>query len=373
MNKEKQREAISAAITAIHEGPNVPQEVKTTFTDVMKGLLNVILYPITSTQLGVFNNFLDMTKLDVLEAVDERAKIFKEKFLNLFVQENPKHKKIKKTVQEIDEAKKLRRTAVKNFDSLFKEPKMDLDAWAKNWRDFEQLPKMRQKRYELRELFIKELKNAGFTELSTNILHQVIRNNPRLVAGTTHTFNLLGAVGATYSIFREIFTPDSAVRQGSPRDVASVVATFLGGIGSVKGTYDLAKVLKEKIFPSTDTRRPTDTGYTEGVRSAEELVTFEDELTTEFGVDLSNMERYVERKSRLDKVSKLGKVFTVLGVFADTIFFGLSVYDLYNDFNTDSKDPWKIADDFLFAASSGVGAAFGKCYNWFISAYDVYS
>ncbi len=64
LDKEKQREAISIAITTIYEGP-VKEDVRITFIDVMKGMLNVILYPLTSTQLGVFSNFLDLKKLDV--------------------------------------------------------------------------------------------------------------------------------------------------------------------------------------------------------------------------------------------------------------------------------------------------------------------
>ncbi|XP_078363428.1 uncharacterized protein LOC144647504 [Oculina patagonica] len=83
---EKQREALSAAISAIYEGPDVAEEVKLTFTEFMKELLNAILYPITSTQLGIFANFLDMRKLDVLAAVDQRALDFKERFLDIFVQ-----------------------------------------------------------------------------------------------------------------------------------------------------------------------------------------------------------------------------------------------------------------------------------------------
>ena len=62
LDKEKQRDAISAAITVIY----VPEEVRTTFTDVMQGTINVILYPLTSTQLGVLSNFLDMKRLDII-------------------------------------------------------------------------------------------------------------------------------------------------------------------------------------------------------------------------------------------------------------------------------------------------------------------
>ena len=50
LDKEKpQRDAISAAISVIY----VPEEVRTTFTDVIQGTINVMLYPLTSTQLGV--------------------------------------------------------------------------------------------------------------------------------------------------------------------------------------------------------------------------------------------------------------------------------------------------------------------------------
>ena len=357
LSKEKQREAISAAITAIYEGPNVPKEVKTTFSTVMNGIVNIILYPITSTQLGVFNNFLDLKKFDVLEKVDARAKEFKENVLDVWVRENQNE------IDQIDKAKKETREGLKNLDTLWKEGNMNQDEWAENWKRFEQLKGMRRTKYKLRELFSDKLKAAdpSIIELPSNILHRWLRNNPRLVAGTTHTFNLLGTAGALYSIVMELATSDSGVRQGNWRDTTSVVATFLGGVGSfagsVKDAIDLIKYAFKNIISE---ERPTERVNIQ--RTAEDIVKFEDELVTEVGVDLSNMERFANRNSRVGKLSKIGgKIFTVLGVFADTIFFGLSVYDLVKDFNTDSKDPWKIADDFLFLASSGVGAVIGKC------------
>ncbi len=351
LDKEKQREAISIAITTIYEGP-VEKDFRITFIEAMKVMLNVILYPLTSTQLGVFSNFLDLKKLDVLKAVDYRARKFKESLLDMFVQEPS---------QEINQAIRGRRNAIANFDSLMKQPIMDLDAWEKNWKEFEKLPKMRQKRLRLRSLFREKLATAEYplTELPSNILHQVIRKNPRLVTGMSHAFNVLGAVAAIFSVFREIFTPNSGIRQGNPRDVLSVVATAIGGVGSAKGTYDFAKVLKEKLFQP---RRTSSTSFY-GVRRPEELAeTVEEELATEFAVDLNNMERTTNRiVGMMEPAGRLGaKIFTALGVVADGIFFGISVYDLYKDFTADSKDPWKIADDFAFAASAGVGAALGK-------------
>ena len=42
--------------------------------------------------------------------------------------------------------------------------------------------------------------------------------------------------------------PNSGFRQGNPKDVLSVAATAIGGLGSIKGTIDVAKRLKEKYF-----------------------------------------------------------------------------------------------------------------------------
>ena len=317
----------------------------------MEGFFNLILYPITSTQLGVFSNFLDMRKLDVLSAVDAKALKFKRLFLDQFVQYNSAD------ITKINEAKEARRTALKNMDSLWKEPIMDQDAWARNWREYEKLKGLRQKRYELRDLFNEKLKTTdpSLIELPSDALHQVMRNNPRMVAGISHAFNLLGAVGATYSVFKEIFTPDSGLRQGNWRDIASVTATAIGGVGSIKGTIDLAKVLKEKLFKP----RPTERFYIQ--RTSEELATFEEELATEVSVNLNNMERFSSRLARMAEAKTIGRVFTAFGVVADGIFLGISIYDLYKDFTADSRDDWKIADDFLFAASAGIGAALGKC------------
>ncbi|KAL9983773.1 hypothetical protein ACROYT_G005997 [Oculina patagonica] len=352
LDREKQREAISAAITAIYEGPR-PKEEKAKLEDVIDGVLNIFLYPLTSTQLGVLSNFIDMRKLDVLSAVDARALEFKENFLDIFVQEHSAD------ITEINQAKQERREAVENFDSLLENPWEDNhEEWVKNWRKFEKLPKMRQKRYKLRDLFSYQLGKAGpsLTELPSSILHQIMRNNPRFVAGMSHTFNFIGAVGATISIFKEVLNPDSGFRQGNVTDVMSVVATAIGGVGSVRGTYELAKVVKEKLFK---TRRPADTGFTDGYRTPEELATFEEELATEVSVDLNNMERQASRLARMAKTKTIGRVFTAFGVVADTILLGVSIYDLYVDFNSSTKDYWKIADDFALAASAGVGAGLG--------------
>ena len=352
LDKEKQRDAISAAITAIYEEPSVPEEVRATFTNVMKGIINVMLYPLTSTQLGVFSNFLDMKKLDVLRAVDSRAQDFKARFLDLFVQDHSQD------VATINEAIELRPIAAKTMNELFSQVPRDFEAEIEACKDFYKLPGLTKKRYDLRDLFHEELKDAQdpLAGLSSSKLDKLLRKNPRFVAGIGNTFNVLGAVGATYSVFREIFTPNSGFRQGNPRDVLSVVATAIGGVGSIKGTIDVAKLLKEKLFRP---RRPTSTTRYYGFRRAEELGTFEEELATEFSVDLNNMQRASTRLARMSRAAKLGQVFTALGVVADGIFFGISIYDLYKDFTADNVDPWKIADDFAFAASAGIGAALG--------------
>ena len=44
--------------------------------------------------------------------------------------------------------------------------------------------------------------------------------------------------------------PNSGFHQGNPKDVLSVVATAIGGVGSIEGTIDVAKRLKEKLFHS---------------------------------------------------------------------------------------------------------------------------
>ena len=355
LDKEKQRDAISAAITAIYEEPSVPEEVRTTFTNVMNGIINVILYPLTSTQLGVFSNFLDMRKLDVLKVVDARAKDFKDRFLDLFVQ-SPEHSQDIKNINEVTPAGRKAEKAIIVFLS---DPigRVD-DEVEKVFKNFYKLQGMTEKRNKLRDLFHEELKNAKdpLAGLPSDALDKLIRKNPRFVTGFAHAFNVLGAVAATYSVFREIFTPNSGFRQGNPRDVLSVVATAIGGVGSIKGTIDVAKVLKDKLFQP---RRPTSTTRFYGARRAEELGTFEEELATEFSVDLNNLERATARLSRMSQAAKLGRFFTALGVVADGIFFGISIYDLYKDFTADNVDPWKIADDFAFAASAGIGAVLG--------------
>ena len=350
---EKQRDAISAAITAVYEEPSVPEEVRITFTRVLKGIINATLTLLTSTQLGIFSNFLDIKKLDVLSAVDSRAKDFKERFLDIFVQKHSQE------IKNINEAIELRRRALKTLAELSSRTgPRDEEAEIEAMKDFYKLPGMTKKRHDLRDLFHEELKNTQdpLAGLSSRRLDRFLRKNPRFVQGITNTFNVLGAVGATYSVFREIFTPNSGFRQGNPRDVLSVVATAIGGVGSIKGTIDVAKLLKEKLFRP---RRPTSVDRFYDFRRADEFATFEEKLATEFSVDLNNMQRASARLARMSQAAKLGHVFTALGVVADTIFTGISIYDLYKDFTADNVDPWKIADDFAFAASAGVGAALG--------------
>ncbi|XP_078357320.1 uncharacterized protein LOC144642213 [Oculina patagonica] len=354
LDEEKQREAISAAITAIYEGPNVPEEVKITFTEFMKELLNAILYPITSTQLGVYSNFLNLRKLDVLSAVDKRALDFKKKFLNIFVLEHSDE------IKEINKAKRLHRSRGRIINLLSQQPIGNREVWDRNYNEYYRLNRMTYKIEQLRLQFRDKLKTAdpSLTDFSSNYLSRKIRSSPRFVAGMSHTFNLLGTIGATYSVFKEVFDPNSNTRQGKPKAIATVVATTIGGIGSVHGTVsaaiDLMKILKEKFFAPP---KPTTRFY--GFRSSNEFYTIEQELATEVSVDITNMERHASRLARMAESKTIGRVFTVFGVFADIFFLGISVSDLVEDFNKNTWDYWKIADDALFAASAAIGAAFG--------------
>lgn len=353
LDTEKQREAISWAITAIYEG-NVSEDDRKTFTEVMKELMKVILYPLTSTQLGVFNNFLDLKKLDVLKAVDTRAKTFKT-YLDVFVQ---KHFEDVTNINQVKQANAKPRI-LKNLDSIFKNPQR----WKLRTREdelikeFLDITALERKADILRGAFKAELKEAGFSR-KLPFFHRIIKNNPRLVAGMSHAFNLLGTFSAGYSILKEISDPNSGFSTRNKRDVLSFMATAIGGVGAFIGTYDFLKVLKEKIFQP---RRASGTGYR--APDGELQATFQEELATEFSVDLNNMERASKRLLSMMEVSRrLGSIFfTSLGIVADGLVFGISVYDLYNDFcKAGSRDSWKIADDFAFAASAGVGAGLGK-------------
>ncbi|XP_078358813.1 uncharacterized protein LOC144643433 [Oculina patagonica] len=354
LDEEKQREALSAAIASIYEGPNVPENVKVTFEESMKELLNAILYPITSTQLGVYSNFLDMRKLDVLARVDERARKFKTDFLDIFVQNNLED------IKDINIAKRLHRSRGRILNYLRKQPILNLDAWERNWNAYYKINRMTYKINRIRDNFRAELKTADpvLLKQSNDYLSRKIRSSPRFVAGLSHTFNVLGTAGAMYSVIKELSDANSDTRQGNPRAIATVVATTIGGIGSVYGTIsatiDLMKIIKERFFAPP---KPTTRFY--GFRSADEFYTIEQELATEVSVDLTNMERHASRLARMAESKTIGRVFTAFGVVADGIFFAISVYDLVEDFKADTRDNWKIADDFLFLGSAAIGAAFG--------------
>lgn len=124
------------AITTIHDG-NVPEEVRSIFTDVMFGLLNAILYPLTSTQLGIFSNFLDMRKLDALSTVDERARKIKAAFFDLFVEENSPD------IEELNQYQGPSRPV--KFADLLKGREMDTEAFAEKFRELTFVKEMIQK------------------------------------------------------------------------------------------------------------------------------------------------------------------------------------------------------------------------------------
>lgn len=347
LDAENQRDAISMSISTIVDG-NLSEEVRTTFKDVMELILNAILYPLTSTQLGVFSNFLDLRKLDVLSAVDSRARDFKVRFLDIFVQRH---------AESVSEASR----PPEPYDMNIALHSIDRERSDEEMRKFWAQHEMENKRFRLRAVFGTEFQEAGNppAELPANFFDTRIRENPRLVTGISHSFNLLGAVAASYSILKEVSNPDSGFRQGNTRDRLSVIATTIGGVGSVKGTYDLAKVVKEKMFQP---RTSTDTLQHYGLRQFDEFKTFPEELATKYAVDLNNMERTTNRVVRMmEPLSRLeATLFTAFGIVADGIFFGISVHDLYKDFTAESVDPWKVADDFALAASSGAGAILGK-------------
>ncbi|XP_078357295.1 uncharacterized protein LOC144642185 [Oculina patagonica] len=373
LDKDKQREAIKMAITTIYEG-NVSEDDRKIFVNVMTEIMNDIVSPLTSTQLGIFRNFLDLKKLDVLKAVDARAKDFEVRFLDIFVQEHLQD------VTEINQVRQAKPRILKTLDLIKNHRQYWLlnDKHAELWKEFLEMNKINieKKVDRLASLFKSQQKESEVPLRKLPFLHRVLENNPRFATGMSHTFNLLGTVAAGYSIIKEISDPKSGFSTGNVEEVLSVIATAVGGIGSFKGTYnlikasfkgtyDLMKVLKEKLFKP---RRTAGTDvelqdFTDGVRTPDgELhVTVQEELATEVSVDLNNMERASKKLVRMMEPSvRLGtKVFTALGVVADGIFFGISVYDLYKDFKADGKDSWKIADDFAFAASAGIGAGLG--------------
>ena len=348
MDKEEQRNAIRAAIMTIHDG-NVPDDTRITFTDVMNGMLDLILFPMTTTQLGVLSSYLDMRNLKVSGAINPRAKDFEEKLLDIFVVEE------RPTLS-------TKNDATINYDKIFQTDVMDQESFIRDWKRYFNRPEMIKKQRDMRNIFSDQLQTSEPVELSPNILNRVIQNHPNFVSRTTNTFNVLGAFGATYCIFREVFDENSGLREGNITDVFAVIATAVGGAGSFKATYDLAKVLGQKILQRfRPTKGPTKV-YSVSYRAADEFVEiFEEEAVTELAVDLNNMERASSKLARITEGVKLERVFTALGVVADGIFLGISIYDLYKDFtDKNGVDSWKVADDFAMAASAGVGAALGK-------------
>ena len=303
---------------------------------------------LTSTQLGVFSNFLDMRKLDALSAVDSRALDFKVRFLDIFVQRH---------AESVSEASRPPEPI--DWDiALHPYNRKESD---EEMRKFLAQREMERKRLRLRELFRTEIQEATDppAELPSNFFDTKIRKNPRLVTGIAHSFNLLGAVAASYSILKEVSNPDSGFRQGNTRDTLSFFATAIGGVESVKGTFDLAKVVREKMF---QLRTSADTLQHYELRQFDEFKTFPEKLATKYAVDLNNMERTTNRVLCMMKPSSRfwATLSTAFGIVTDGIFFGISVHDLYKDFTAESVDPWKVADDFALASTSGAGAVLGK-------------
>lgn len=343
LDEEKQRDAIGMAIRTIHEG-NVPEDVRSTGEEVVTALMNIILYPLTSTQLGVFNNFLDLRKLDALKALDPRVRDFETKFQDIFVQEHQEIAQINRAIEGRN-----------NLDLFVKNPRKNREALDQNFKDFLNLPKMEEKIDNLREILAPKLKQEGSHPLikpPSGYIHRKLRENPRLVTGMANFFNVFGTLAAIGSIVKDT----TGLQQGDVRDLLSDVATTIGAAGAIKGTYDLAKVLKHKLFGSKTT-------YFNGRRRPQvvpdRFQTVAQMLASEHGVNLKNMERVGNRFDRMKKTRPFARIFSGLGAVADGLFLGISIYDLYMDFMADSWDPWKIADDILFTTSAGIGGALG--------------
>lgn len=87
----------------------------------------------------------------------------------------------------------------------------DFDVEIEVCKDFYKLFGMIKKRYDLCDLFYKELKNVEdfFVGLLFGRFDKLLCKNLCFVQGILNIFNVLGVVGVIYSVFREIFILNS--------------------------------------------------------------------------------------------------------------------------------------------------------------------
>lgn len=338
------------AISTIYEG-NVPDEVRADADESFTLLSAIVFYPLTSTQLGVYTNFLDLRKLQALGALNPRVRDFMTKYKNILVK-----KENRDMISQVD-------SAIKGKDHL--DRFLDNYRWQRltedeHFRNFLNLPNMEDNIEKLRIELKEELNRAGSSPLvkpPRGAINKILLKFPGSVKALTRTLNVFGTAAAVASICMEVTSSNSGLWQDKTKHVMSVLATVIGAAGSVRGTYDIAKVLKQKLFRS-------ETTFFNGIRRTPivpaRVSSVAQMLAAEHNVDLNNVERMARRLARMLKTQALATQLSALGVVADLIFLGISISDLCKDFAADNVDPWKIADDFGLATSAGLGAALGR-------------
>ena len=342
-------------------GKLVPDELRHEFRDTMLQVFRVLFSPLTSTQLGILERVLQIKKQSTLQVDSQRAREFQGNLLDLF-----KHRRAVDIATlnslltprgEVDETPRP-------GDSIETRINRHYETRAIKTKKFRLLVDFQHHVLES-ELYARE---GALSPRPAGFIRRQLVQNPRLFSQISFAFNTLGALGAIGSIILEISDPRSALYSQNKNESVpagiGVAATAIGGLGSWISSIAFIKSIRQQITPNTPNAANAEEMPMRGInRAANEIPGFDKLAAADFRVDLASTERVTTRLSKyFTKSATFGtKLFLALGVVADFAFLGLSLYNIYKDFQAETLDGWKLADDIGLGLTSAAGAAIGKC------------
>lgn len=347
-------------------GNLVPDELRNEIRDTVLLVFRTLFSPLTSTQLGILERVLQIKKQSTLEVESRRAQEFEGKFLDMFEEKHAEDIAIIHSLLTARDEQDERNPPGDNHETRINRHYENRAIRKKKLRLL-----MRLQDHVLQSRFFAP-EEGTLTPRPEGFVDRRLVENPRLFAKVSFAFNTIGALGALGSIILEISDSGSSLyshnlNESIPAGIG-VAATFLGAIGSWKSSIDFIRTIREQITPNTPNSADVEeTPMQQLNRAADEIPVFDRfAAAADFRVDLASTNRVTKRLSQyFTKAAKFEtKLFLGLGVVADVAFLGISIYNLYGDYEdwkANRLDGWKLADDIGLAVSSASGAAVGKC------------
>ena len=354
-------------------GKLVPAHVRDLFTKDIVMAFKTLFAPMTSTQLGIIDRALNIHKQRGLEISSKRARQFRLGFLSAFKGKN---------AQEIGEFHSM--ITYREEMDLRGQIDRDIDTLVSRKYENRAIRNMKLKLFlKFQDYLIQDRRLLPGRPLRPNSEHFIRRwllKKPTTFARVSATFNVLATLGAISSIILELANPYGELYSHHQNEsipaICSVVATVIGAIGSAKGVFDLAKDLKDRLFPrASNVAEVEEIPMQDLNRVPDEVPIFDRYINEEFRVDFASTNRLTARFSTyFSKTAQLStKVFLALGVVADLSFLALGAYKLYKDFHDGKASVWQKANDIGLTVTAGFGAIIGRYGNLYScsSGYNI--